>query len=91
MSVVQTGDIVRIVEQGNVHDGALCVYIGPWQDLHFVNHLTTSRKGDKLWYRQGQETGWYFDQLRETGKKASWCANCEQWFAGEGYLCQDCE
>jgi hypothetical protein len=98
---MNTGDVVYIDFPGNNHNGARCVYLGPWDSgvdrgvgvFHGVIHLHGSVRADSghYWYTKGQETYWDRENLYPTGEKASFCAGCDQWFVGEGYLCQFCE
>lgn len=94
-----TGDIVVIRSRGNMHDGARCVYLGPWTNgdghtFHFVRHLhdspTKSGRG-RLWYAKGQQTGWDIESLQLFGARAFFCGGCEQWREGLlDYLCEGC-
>lgn len=99
VSSLSTGDIVTVHVPGNRHDGARCVYIGPWDDreghtYHFVCHLhdspTRSNRG-LLWYAKGQQSGWDIENLRPFGAKAFFCGGCQQWLEGSlDYLCESC-
>jgi hypothetical protein len=94
---VITGDIIIIHKRNNQYDGAECVYIGPWENgkiYHEVVHLTEMQCQGKWWYRVGTVSHWDEEDLISVGQKASWCANCEQWFKLGGsyqYLCRECK
>jgi hypothetical protein len=94
-----TGDVVRIYHPGNMHHEARCVYLGPWTNregftyygvVHMHGSPTKSESG-RFWYTKGQETHWNENDLQPTGEKACFCADCDQWFVGEGYLCYFCK
>lgn len=97
-----TGEIVTIRQKGNMHDGARCVYLGPWKSyedmtFHYVKHLhdspTKSERG-LLWYIKGQETGWDIESLHLDSviKRASFCAECDDWVETDNldFLCERC-